>query len=190
MDYISIVLLAIGLAMDCLAVSVTNGIALRKFQFVPILKMALLFGLFQGAMPLFGWLAGVGFQDLIESWDHWLAFGIIAFLGVKMIIDGVKEQNAEGEESIAQPALQWKKLIMLAIATSIDALATGLVFITTPTKTFLIALLVIGAVSFLFSLMGNIIGILAHKHLPLNMQVIGGGVLIFIGIKILAEHLF
>lgn len=189
MDIFSIVLLAIGLAMDCLAVSVTNGIALKRFQVGPILKMAFLFGLFQGAMPFFGWLAGVGFQGLIESWDHWLAFGILAFLGVKMIIDGVKESKEESDESNAQPALQWKKLIMLAIATSIDALATGLVFVTTQTKIFIIALLIIGAVSFLFSVLGNAIGILAHKHLPFNMQVIGGIVLIFIGVKIIAEHL-
>ena len=126
MDVGTILLLAIALAMDCFAVSITNGVALGRFHFVPIMKMSLLFGFFQALMPLVGWLAGVGFKERIEAYDHWIALGVLVFLGVKMI----RESLTEGEEGESQPALRWKTLILLAIATSIDALATGLVFIT------------------------------------------------------------
>ncbi len=186
MDIITIILLAIALAMDCFAVSVTNGIALRRFHFVPIMKMAFLFGLFQAGMPLIGWAAGVGFKSYIESIDHWIAFFILLFLGLKMI----KESLSEDEEAVGgQPALQWKRLIFLAIATSIDALATGLIFLTETVSTFIFALVMIGLFSFGLSLAGNAIGIYLEKHLPVNMEMVGGFVLIGIGVKILLEHL-
>lgn len=184
MSIVTIILLAVALAMDCFAVSITNGIALRQFHFVPIMKMALLFGLFQAAMPFFGWLAGVGFKEYIEAFDHWIALVVLLFLGSKMIYESLSEK--EGEDS--QPALDWKKLVFLAIATSIDALATGLVFITESLSCFLFALLMIGLFSFGFSVLGNAIGVFAGKHLPLNMELVGGLVLIGIGVKIFCEH--
>lgn len=184
MSIVTIILLAVALAMDCFAVSITNGIALRQFHFVPILKMALLFGLFQAAMPFFGWLAGVGFKEYIEAFDHWIALGVLVFLGLKMIYESLTEKNEED----VKPALNWKRLVLLAIATSIDALATGLVFITETTSRFLFALLMIGLFSFGFSVLGNAIGVFAGKHLPVNMEMVGGLVLIGIGVKIFCEH--
>lgn len=185
MDVITIILLAIALAMDCFAVSITNGIAMKNVQIVPIVKMAFLFGLFQAMMPLIGWLAGVGFADLIETWDHWIALAILTVLGVKMIKESLSEDD---NDQVVQPAIQWKTLVFLAIATSIDALATGLVFITETSSTFVFALIMIGLASFLFSVMGNLIGIKAGKHLPFNMELVGGLVLIGIGLKIFFEH--
>lgn len=185
MDVITILLLAVALAMDCFAVSITNGIALRQFHFVPIMKMAFLFGLFQAGMPLIGWAAGVGFKSQIEFVDHWIAFGVLLFLGVKMIKESLSDEEDEKEN---QPALQWKKLIFLAVATSIDALATGLVFLTESVKTFVFALVMIGLFSFGLSVAGNMIGIYLEKHLPFNMEMVGGIVLVGIGVKILLEH--
>lgn len=186
MDVITIILLAIALAMDCFAVSITNGIALRQFHFVPILKMAVLFGLFQAGMPLIGWAAGVWFKSYIEFIDHWIAFGVLLFLGIKMIKESLAEDDEDGD---GQPALQWKKLIFLAIATSIDALATGFVFLTESVSTFVFALAMIGLFSFGLSVAGNAIGIYMKQHLPVNMEMVGGFVLIGIGVKILLEHL-
>lgn len=184
MDVGTILLLALALAMDCFAVSITNGVALGRFHFVPIMKMALLFGFFQALMPLVGWLAGVGFKERIEAYDHWIALGVLVFLGVKMI----RESQTEGEEGESQPALHWKTLILLAIATSIDALATGLVFITETIPTFVFALMMIGLFSFALSVAGNLVGLYLGRHLPVNMELVGGLVLIGIGVKIFLEH--
>ena len=184
MDVATILLLAVALAMDCFAVSITNGIALRQFRFFPIFKMALLFGFFQAFMPLLSWVAGIGFKSMIEDWDHWIALVILGFLGGKM----VKESFSNEEIADAEPALDWKPLFMLAIATSIDALATGVVFLSESVSTFLFALLMIGLASFLFSVVGNAIGIYARRHLPVNMELVGGIVLIAIGVKIFLEH--
>lgn len=186
MDVLTILLLSVALAMDCFAVSITNGIALGQFRLLPIVKMALLFGFFQAFMPLIGWLAGVSFKSEIEAWDHWIALGILVFLGGKMI----KESLSDEEDEVSQPALAWKTLLLLSVATSIDALATGVVFITETTSTFQFALLMIGLASFLFSVLGNTIGIYAKKHLPVNMELVGGVVLILIGVKVFVEHTF
>lgn len=184
MDVGTILLLAIALAMDCFAVSITNGVAFGRFHFVPIMKMSLLFGFFQALMPLVGWLAGVGFKERIEAYDHWIALGVLVFLGVKMI----RESLTDGEEGESQPALHWKTLILLAIATSIDALATGLVFITETIPTFVFALMMIGLFSFALSVAGNLVGLYLGRHLPVNMELVGGLVLIGIGVKIFLEH--
>ncbi len=189
MDVYSIILLSVALAMDCFAVSITNGIVMRRFHLLTVLKMSFFFGFFQAMMPLIGWLAGRGFQHWIEAWDHWLAFGILLVLGVRMIIEGVRGGEEEIPADAPVPDLKWKRLLMLSVATSIDALATGLVFVTSPVSEFVFALCSIGIVSFLFSFGGNMIGVYAGKRLPVNMQVIGGVVLVFIGVKIIAEHL-
>ncbi|MFA6884169.1 MAG: manganese efflux pump MntP family protein [Paludibacteraceae bacterium] len=184
MDLFTIILLAIALAMDCFAVSLANGIALRQFRWIPILKMAFLFGLFQGVMPVFGWLLGLGFKSIIEQWDHWIALAILSMLGLKMIHESLSEKKDESEST---PALGWKSLVLLAIATSIDALATGLMFVSC-SKIFLLAVLIIGLVSFVFSFVGNTLGIYCGKRFDFKVEILGGVVLIGIGIKIFMEH--
>lgn len=185
MDTVTIILLSVALAMDCFAVSVTNGIALKQFQWGTILKMAILFGLFQAFMPLITWFLGDMFKEEIEAWDHWISLLILVFLGGKMIKDSLSKEE---EEDVYRSAVDWKSLIILAIATSIDALAMGFVFITETTDTFIFALVMIGIVSFMFSVAGNILGVYAGKHLPINMRLVGGIVLIAIGVKIFLEH--
>lgn len=184
MSLVTVILLAIALAMDCFVVSIANGITMRHIQWVPILKMSFLFGLFQTAMPLIGWLTGIWFKDIIAAWDHWIALIILSVLGGKMI----KESLFEKEDETGQPAIRWNMLAALAVATSIDALVTGVLFVTEPIPLFIFDLAIIGMVSFIFSVVGNTIGIFMGKHLPINMKLVGGLLLIGIGLKIFLEH--
>lgn len=191
MTILEIWLLAVGLAMDCFAVSIASGIILRRVQWRSILVMALSFGLFQALMPLMGWAAASLFSHLIESVDHWLAFGILCFLGGRMIREGLR-----GEE--CRETFDPTRLLVVftfAVATSIDALAVGVSFAFVGMDGvggILPAVGIIGLVSFLMSLAGLLFGIrcgcgLARK---LKAEVAGGVILVLIGCKILVEHLF
>lgn len=191
MTGLEIWLLAIGLAMDCLAVSIASGIILKRIQWRPMLVMAFFFGLFQAIMPLLGWLGASTFSHLIESVDHWIAFAILAFLGGRMIKESFKEENCCQRFNPAS----LKVVITMAIATSIDALAIGVSFAFLGIKScssILYPVGIIGFVSFLMSLIGLIFGIrfgcgIARK---LRAELWGGIILILIGTKILIEHLF
>ena len=191
MTGLEIWLLAIGLAMDCLAVSIASGIILKRIQWRPMLVMAFFFGLFQAIMPLLGWLGASTFSHLIESVDHWIAFAILAFLGGRMIKESFKEEDCCQRFNPAS----LKVVITMAIATSIDALAIGVSFAFLGIKScssILYPVGVIGFVSFLMSLIGLIFGIrfgcgIARK---LRAELWGGIILILIGTKILIEHLF
>ena len=191
MTGLEIWLLAIGLAMDCLAVSIAGGIILKRIQWRPMLVMAFFFGLFQAIMPLLGWLGASTFSHLIESVDHWIAFAILAFLGGRMIKESFKEEDCCQRFNPAS----LKVVITMAIATSIDALAIGVSFAFLGIKScssILYPVGIIGFVSFLMSLIGLIFGIrfgcgIARK---LRAELWGGIILILIGTKILIEHLF
>ena len=191
MTGLEIWLLAIGLAMDCLAVSIASGIILKRIQWRPMLVMAFFFGLFQAIMPLLGWLGASTFSHLIESVDHWIAFAILAFLGGRMIKESFKEEDCCQRFNPAS----LKVVITMAIATSIDALAIGVSFAFLGIKScssILYPVGIIGFVSFLTSLIGLIFGIrfgcgIARK---LRAELWGGIILILIGTKILIEHLF
>lgn len=191
MTGLEIWLLAIGLAMDCLAVSIASGIILKRIQWRPMLVMAFFFGPFQAIMPLLGWLGASTFSHLIESVDHWIAFAILAFLGGRMIKESFKEEDCCQRFNPAS----LKVVITMAIATSIDALAIGVSFAFLGIKScssILYPVGIIGFVSFLMSLIGLIFGIrfgcgIARK---LRAELWGGIILILIGTKILIEHLF
>ena len=182
MTGLEIWLLAIGLAMDCFAVSIASGIILKRTQWRPMLVMALAFGLFQALMPFIGWMFAKSFSHLIESIDHWIAFAILAFLGGRMILESFNP---------ASP----KVVFTMAIATSIDALAIGISFAFLGINDYteiLSPILIIGFVSFVMSLIGLFFGIkcgcgCARK---LKAELWGGIILVFIGLKILIEHLF
>jgi manganese efflux pump family protein len=186
MDFLSIVILSIGLAMDCFAVSVSKGICAKHFHFWLVLRMALLFGIFQAVMPLLGFLAGVSFTHQIESFDHWLAFSFLLLIGGKMIIEGLKAQDPDCSATVNP--FRWVNLITLAFATSIDALATGIVFVSCPEMIWK-AITIIGISSFTFTFLGIYIGIHFGRRFHLKVEVIGGVILIGIGLKILLEHL-
>ena len=187
MSILEIWLLAVSLAIDCFTVSITSGIILHRIRWGIFLKMAFLFGLFQAAMPFLGWLGASRFNHLIETYDHWIAFALLAFLGIRMIREHFKDE----EERSFDPT-RMKVILTLAVATSIDALAVGISFAFTGFRTLsslLYPLTAIGIASFVISLAGSLIGVFFGKRYNLRVEIFGGLVLIGIGVKILFEHL-
>lgn len=191
MDLITIYIIALGLSMDSFAVCISQSVCRKKFYFLRSLKIALVFGIFQGLMPLIGYLLGLSFSGIIERFDHWIAFAILGFIGIKMIYEGLKPADVEkcDENALADTEkIQWKKVFILSFATSIDALATGLIFVPYP-SIILKTIIIIAAVCLVFSFFGMLLGTYFGKKINFNMEIIGGIVLIMIGIKILIEHL-
>lgn len=185
MDILSIIIIGIGLAMDCFAVSITKGICAKKFFFWHTLRMAGLFGLFQAIMPLIGYAAGVSFARQMMSFDHWLAFILLSLIGGKMLYEGFKPHDPD---CVTPNPFKWASLLPLALATSIDALATGIVFV--PYHGIIwTAIAIIGLISFIFTFIGMYVGIHFGKRFHVKVEVIGGIILIGIGLKILLEHL-
>lgn len=187
MSILEIWLLAVSLAIDCFTVSITSGIILHRIRWGIFLKMAFLFGLFQAAMPFLGWLGASRFNHLIETYDHWIAFALLAFLGIRMIREHFKDE----EERSFDPT-RMKVILTLAVATSIDALAVGISFAFTGFRTLsslLYPLTAIGIASFVISLAGSLTGVFFGKRFNLRVEIFGGLVLIGIGVKILFEHL-
>jgi putative Mn2+ efflux pump MntP len=182
-DLATILLIAVSLAMDAFAVSIAHGIATQNRKVATGLAMAGSFGAFQAFMPVLGWLAGLSFIELISGFDHWLAFGLLAFIGGRMIYSARANPKEEKETKLTASVL-----LILSIATSIDALAVGLSFsllrvsIATP-------VIVIGVVTFLLSFAGFSFSNKLGQFFESKVRVIGGIILIIIGIKILLEHL-
>lgn len=191
LSFLDIALLSVALAMDCFTVSIVCGISCRRWMPRLMLQMSVLFGVFQALMPLIGWLGTSLFSQYLEAVDHWIAFGLLSFLGGRMIRESVSAGNNEEHHSI--PSALTTQLL-LAVATSIDALAIGISFACTGYKTVAqlsFPLVVIGVGSFLFSVLGNRLGIrfgIAIRR-KLNPELFGGLVLIFIGIKVLLTHI-
>ena len=189
MNQLDIWMLAIALAMDCFTVSIVSGVIVRRWLWGMILRIAFLFGLFQAMMPLIGWMATSHFSEQLEFIDHWIAFGLLAFIGGKMI----RESFGPEEEQQFNPKNLHTQLL-LAIATSIDALAVGISFACMGFRVFsqiAYPLFIIGLVSFMFSLFGYKLGVRFGKSIArkLKPELLGGIILIVIGIKILITHL-
>lgn len=184
MDILSIILLSIALAMDCFSVSVTQGLYHRRWQ-SRVWLMAVLFGLFQGLMPLIGYGIGTLFSDLVARYAPWIALILLGYIGGKMILESLRaKQEGEPEKN------DWSlvHLILLAIATSIDALATGVIFVGQSERLWL-AVSIIALGSFVLSLQGYWLGAFVGKRLRFNAELLGGIILILIGIKICVEGL-
>ncbi|MEG1684440.1 MAG: manganese efflux pump MntP family protein [Bacteroides sp.] len=189
MSNIEIWLLAIGLAMDCLAVSIASGIILKKIDWRTMLTMSFFFGFFQAAMPFIGWLGANYFSQFIQDVDHWVAFALLLFLGGKMIIESFKDEDCKKDFDPSS----LKVILALSIATSIDALAVGISFAFLGMNTvssILSPILIIGFVSFMLSLCGLLFGIFCGNRRNLRVELWGGIILVAIGTKILIEHLF
>lgn len=178
-----IVLIAVSLALDAFAVSVSTGIAMPGFSWRQGVKMGLWFGAFQCIMPLAGWALGSSMARYIQSVDHWIAFCLLAVIGGKMIWEA---RGEGGEEAVADLSAQ--RLCVLAIATSIDALAVG-VSMAFMSVNILVAAVVIGVVAFALSLVGGLLGRRLGGLFQRWAQAAGGLVLVGIGVKILMEHL-
>ena len=190
MSFLDILLMAVALAMDCFTVSIVSGIIMRQPKWRVILQMSVLFGLFQAFMPFLGWLATVHFAGYVEHIGHWVAFAMLAFIGGRMIWQCLHD---EGDEQHFNPTLLSTQLL-LAVATSIDALAVGVSFAMTgfgSLSSLAMPLAVIGIVSFVFALLGHGLGLrfglaVSRKVKP---ELLGGLLLIAIGLKILISGL-
>ncbi len=183
MSIITILGIGIGLSMDALAVSVTNGCVIRNLRLRHAFLIAGFFGIFQALMPLIGWAAGLSFSSLIENFDHWVAFGLLASIGGKMVWESLRRKGKCEERN----CLHLPTLLLLSLATSIDALAVGLSFamleigIVRP-------ILIIGGITFVICFAGLFLGNRVGHFFENKLELAGGLILIGIGVKILVEH--
>ena len=187
MGYLEIFLTGIALAMDAFAVSICKGIKMPKLRKSLIVIIAVFFGGFQMLMPLIGWLLGSQFVHYISKFDHWIAFALLAFIGVKMAIESFKHD--EEDCCKCDSKLDLKELVVLAIATSIDALAVGITFALYPDINILPSISIIGIVTFVICAGGVVIGHKFGAKFKSKAELLGGIVLVIIGLKLLIEGL-
>ena len=187
MGIVELALIGVGLSMDAFAVSICKGLGMKRLRMDQALVIALFFGGFQALMPLLGWFLGSGFQSFIEPVDHWIAFALLAFIGAKMLWDAFHDDEEESN-SVEDARLDLKELVMLAIATSIDALAVGISFAFLQVD-IVPAVALIGIITFALSFVGVAVGHAFGSRFEKPATIIGGIVLIAIGLKILLEHL-
>ena len=183
MSFVELLLIAVGLSMDAFAVAVCRGLEMRRIDYRQALLIALFFGGFQALMPAVGYLLGAGFEHYISAFDHWIAFLLLAFIGGKMIWEA-----ARGGEEEQPQELDLKMLLMMAVATSIDALAVGITFAFLRMD-ILPSALTIGLTTFILSLIGVLVGNRFGARYKKKAEITGGVVLVLIGVKILLEHL-
>ena len=196
MDYISLAGISVGLAMDAFAVCITNGAVCRKeavnLRFA--LRMALSFAVFQALMRMIGWLIGKAGENLISSIDHWIALVLLCYLGIQMIVEAVKKGREGGEETCQADGVSLRTLLALSVATSIDALATGIILPsavganTLPLMIFSVC--AIGVITFFICMAGVFLGKTFGLLVAGKAEILGGMVLIAIGLKIFIEHMF
>ena len=184
MGLLEIILIAVSLAMDAFAVSICKGLSMKKMDWKKAIIIGLYFGLFQGGMPLIGYLLGVGFEESIKFIDHWIAFILLAFIGGNMI----KEALSKKEDDEVDDKVDFKTMVVLAIATSIDALAVGVTFAFLNVNILLAAGL-IAIITFIISCFGVKLGNVFGDKYEKKAELAGGIVLVLIGLKILLEHL-
>ena len=181
---LQIFLIALSLAMDAFAVSVSTGIAIPGFGPRQAARIGIWCGFFQFAMPLVGWFLGSSVKAYIEAIDHWIAFGLLAFIGAGMIREALS-----GDEETAITDLSARRLFFLALATSIDALAVGISMAFMPEVNILLSAAIIGLVAFLLAMLGGLLGRRLGQLFQRRATLLGGIVLVAIGLKILLEHL-
>lgn len=185
MDLFSLVFTGIGLAMDCFAVSLGIGTTNVARSFRPVFRVSFHFGLFQGLMTLLGWLVGTTIAQLISTIDHWVAFALLAWVGTRMVISGLKSEQAQ--ENPIDPS-RGRTLVLLAVATSLDAMAVGL-SLALVKMDILSSSLLIGVISTIFSLVGLGLGNRLGNTFGKRMEIVGGLILNGIGLRILFTHL-
>lgn len=190
MGVIDLLLLGVGLSMDAFAVAICKGLAMKKVNKKQCFIIALFFGGFQALMPFLGWAIGSTFAEKISSIDHWIAFILLVYIGGKMIIDAIKEWKEEDKVEEMDPPLDIKELFIMAIATSIDALACGVTFSFYENFNIVRAISIIGCTTFLISAGGVFVGNIFGSKYKAKAQLVGGIILVFLGVKILLSHVF
>ena len=183
MTIIEIILISISLAMDAFAVSICKGLSMKYMNWKKAVIIGLYFGIFQALMPLLGYFLGVSFQYLVTSIDHWIVFILLVFIGGNMIKDAFSNEDLDNNDDIG-----FKIMIILALATSIDALAVGITFAFLNVN-IILAFSLIGIITFILSIIGVKIGNKFGDKYETKAQIAGGTILILLGLKILLEHL-
>lgn len=187
MGFLELLLIGIGLSMDAFAVAVCQGLCMPKLNMRHGCVIALFFGGFQALMPLIGWLLGSQFSAYIQSFDHWVAFVLLGFIGGNMIREALSPEE-EGAACAVGDSLHIKQLLLMAVATSIDALAVGVTFAFLKVA-ILSAIVIIGCTTFVLSLCGVAVGNFFGMRYKKRAEMAGGIILLLIGTKILLEHL-
>lgn len=193
MGIIELLLIAVGLSMDAFAVSIGNGLSMKKSEPKAALAIAFSFGLFQALMPTAGYFLGSAFEKVIKQFDHYIALIFLGFIGGKMIYDGIKELKAQkrGGETEEKPfKLGFGALMIQAVATSIDALIVGVSFAALPDVNIWAAITLIGITTFTISLVGVFFGKKFGQLLGSRAEIFGGLILVGIGLKVFIEHIF
>ena len=185
---IELFLLGVGLSMYAFAVSVCKGLGMKKLNKKQALIIGLYFGGFQALMPFVGWLLGSQFQKYITSIDHWIAFILLGFIGGKMMIEAVREWNEEEVVDVMDAPIDHKNMLVLAVATSIDALTVGITFAFLGTP-IVEAITIIGITTMVISIAGVVVGNFFGSRYKSKAEFIGGLILVLLGLKILLEHL-
>lgn len=186
--FFTLLLMGAGLSMDAFAVSICKGLSMRKVNKKQSLVIGLFFGGFQALMPFIGWLLGSRFEQYITSIDHWIAFILLGFIGGKMVVEAIREKDEAVEVRKMDPPLDFKEMFILAIATSIDALAVGITFAFLQVP-IVEAVSIIGITTFVISVIGVYVGNFFGNRYKKKAELAGGIILILIGVKILLEHL-
>lgn len=191
MGLIEILIIGIGLSMDAFAVSVCKGLKMKRFSAKSAVVSSAFFGGFQAVMPLIGYFAGSFFEQYIKAVDHWIAFVLLVFLGVKAIVESVREKDDNAQDqSESNERIDFKELTLMAVATSIDALAVGITFAFLDiTVGIWGAVALIGGVTAVLCFSGCFIGFKFGSKFKKVAEIVGGAVLILVGLKILLEHL-
>ncbi|QEH67852.1 manganese efflux pump MntP [Cellulosilyticum sp. WCF-2] len=185
MNLLELFILAVGLSMDAFAVAISKGLSMKKMSFKNAIIIGLYFGIFQAVMPLIGYCLGTRFEDKITAFDHWIAFFLLGFIGINMIREALSKEDDEAEEDVS---LSFKTMSVLAIATSIDALAVGVTFAFLNVN-IIPAVSFIGIVTFALSILGVKIGNVFGSKYKSKAELAGGLILIGMGLKILLSHL-
>lgn len=186
--FFTLLLMGVGLSMDAFAVSICKGLSMRKVNKKQCLVIGLFFGGFQALMPFIGWVLGSQFEQYITSIDHWIAFILLGFIGGKMVVEAIREKDEAVEVEKMDPPLDFKEMFILAIATSIDALAVGITFAFLQVP-IVEAISIIGITTFVISVIGVYVGNFFGNRYKKKAELAGGIILILIGLKILLEHL-
>ena len=181
MNLLELIVLAVGLSMDAFAVSVCKAVAIKNINYNKCIKISLYFGIFQALMPLIGYVFGNIFANIIIKIDHWITFGLLSIIGINMIKDSFYEEKTND-------LVDFKNMSLLALATSIDALAVGITFSLLKLNIINI-IIVIGLITTILTFIGTIIGKRLGNKINKKAKIIGGFILILIGLKILIEHL-
>ena len=189
MSFLEILLIGIGLSMDAFAVSICRGLSMPKLNWRHAAVIALYFGGFQALMPLAGWALGSAFAKSIQNVDHWIAFFLLSLIGGNMIREALKDEEPCGEDGCeVSDRLDHRQLLLMAVATSIDALAVGVTFAFLDVS-IVPAITVIGATTFVLSLLGVVVGNFFGSRYKKRAEITGGVILILLGVKILVQHL-